>query len=155
MRKSTFVAALGTAVTTGGAIAALTVLPLHSVSAQSTGTTGTTDTTVAASTSGSSTTAADPTTTTTPSSSSAAAAPATAGCTSNEDAAHETQESADVEAAENAGQCRGGPHRPGDHHGPGGPGFTPNEDPQHEAQESPDREAQEHSSTTSTTTVAP
>ena len=42
MRKSTFVAALGTAVTTGGAIAALTVLPLHSVSAQSTGTTETT-----------------------------------------------------------------------------------------------------------------
>ena len=41
MRKSAFVAALGTAVTTGGAIAALTVLPLHSVSAQSTGTTET------------------------------------------------------------------------------------------------------------------
>src|SRR5437660_8190361 len=50
MRKSALVAALGTAVTTGGAIAALTVLPLNSVSAQSSGTTATTDTTVAEST---------------------------------------------------------------------------------------------------------
>src|SRR5438477_12547746 len=73
MRKSTFVAALGTAVTTGGAIAALAVLPLHSVSAQNTGTTDT-PTTVAAAESTTSTTAAasgtagaaaDPTTTTT------------------------------------------------------------------------------------------
>src|SRR5437588_945023 len=64
MRKSALVAALGTAVTTGGAIAALTVLPLNSVSAQSSGTTATTATTT----------------------------PATRTCTQNEDPSHEAQE---------------------------------------------------------------
>ena len=53
---------------------------------------------------------------------------------SNEDAAHEANESAAVEAQENAGQ------RPG-----GGSGkFTPNEDPTHEQGESAAREAQEN-----------
>src|SRR5436309_181736 len=67
-----------------------------------------------------------------------------------------SEETPEQEAAENAGQCRGGPHdgRGPGHPGPGGPGFSPNEDPAHERSESPEREAQEHSSTTSTT-VAP
>src|SRR5438270_2053041 len=176
MRKSALVAAMGSAVLTGGAITALTVLPSNSVGAQ---TSGTTDTTVAEATQTTPTTAASGTTTTTAASAAAAAAdptttttvapsassatptttPSTRACTPNEDPAHEGQESAEREAAENAGQCQGGPHDgPGGRPGPGGAGFSPNEDPTHEAGESPEREAQEHSSTTSTTTpttVAP
>src|SRR2546425_797239 len=53
---------------------------------------------------------------------------------SNEDPAHEANESAAQEAAEDSGQ------RPA---GPGG-SFKPNEDPAHEAQESAEREAQEN-----------
>ena len=52
---------------------------------------------------------------------------------SNEDPAHEAQESPEREAAEDSGKAFGGR---GGHHG-----F--NEDPAHEAQESPEREAQE------------
>src|SRR5437764_7924629 len=103
MRKSALVAALGTAVTTGGAIAALTVLPLNSVSAQSSGTTATTDTTIAESTptttavsdpTTTATAAAATTTTTVPSGSgtTATTAPATRACTPNEHQAHEAQE---------------------------------------------------------------
>ena len=54
---------------------------------------------------------------------------------SNEDEAHEAQESPEREAAEDSGQRMGG----GDHHFRGGS----NEDQAHEAKESPEREAQE------------
>src|SRR5437762_10399496 len=150
MRKSTFAAALGTAVTTGGAIAALTVLPLHSVSAQSTGTTETTtaDSTTAPSTTtpttaaGAAAAAAATTTTVASNGSSSSTTPTTAPaagaqtCTPNEDPAHEAQETPEQEAAESAGQCRGGPHGgPGHHRGPGGPRLPPHDEPQPEAQE--------------------
>src|SRR5947209_6872967 len=85
MRKSALVAAVGSAVLTGGAITALTVLPSNSVGAQ---TSGTTDTTTAATAAAA---AADPTTTTTvaPSGSSATptTTPSTRACTPNEDPA--------------------------------------------------------------------
>src|SRR5438270_676685 len=93
MRKSVLVAALGSAVLTGGAITALTVLPSHSVDAQ---TSGTTETTVAEATQTTPTTAAsgtapttaapaaaaaaDPTTTTTVAPSGSAATSPTAPC---------------------------------------------------------------------------
>ena len=62
---------------------------------------------------------------------------------SNEDQAHEATESPEREAAEDAGQHRGGGH----FHG------GSNEDPAHEATESPEREAQEHAG--GATTPAP
>ena len=63
---------------------------------------------------------------------------------SNEDATHEAEESAAVEAQEDSGQ------RP--HHGDGGP-FRPNEDATHESGESAAREAAEDAARTGTTTT--
>jgi hypothetical protein len=83
---------------------------------------------------------------------------------SNEDPAHEAGESAEREAAENAGQTGGGWHRDGDADGDGGEhhGFRggSNEDPAHEAGESAEREAAEDAGqtgggTTPSTTTAP
>ena len=72
-----------------------------------------------------------------------AAAPNASGTTpqSNEDNTHETAETPQREADENAGRAsaRAGA---GTH--------APNEDPTHEASENPGREAQEHPTTTTT-----
>ena len=89
--------------------------------------------------------ASTPVTTEAPLSSASTAAPGKSK--SNEDATHESGESAAREAAEDSGQFRGGF---GDHHGS-------NEDPNHEANEDPAREAAEGAAnaggaTTSTTT---
>ena len=65
----------------------------------------------------------------------AAPAPSTGTFHSNEDPAHEAQESPEREAEEDSGKAFGAGGHGGRH------GF--NEDPAHEAQESPEREAQE------------
>ena len=61
-------------------------------------------------------------------------APTSGAFKSNEDPTHESGESADREAQEDAGVFPGGKHR----------GGGSNEDAAHEAQESPEREAQEN-----------
>ncbi|HEV7887156.1 MAG TPA: hypothetical protein VGO92_06325 [Acidimicrobiales bacterium] len=80
-------------------------------------------------------------TTTTTATAGAPAAPADPTFKGNEDPAHETAETTEREAAEDAGKGFDG----GRHHG-FGPGGS-NEDPAHEATESPERETQEHADT--------
>ena len=72
-----------------------------------------------------------------------AAGPNASGTTphSNEDTTHETAETPQREADEDAGRAFAGA---------AGGAHSPNEDPTHEGSESPGREAQEHPTTTTT-----
>ncbi len=83
----------------------------------------------------------------TPTPTPAASTPSPSGSTgtfkSNEDPAHEAQESAEREAQEDSGQR------------PTGGSFKSNEDPAHEAQESAEREAQEDSGQAPTVNPSP